>query len=464
MTNTHITELITPTDARYDNARKAWNLTVDQRPAAIAMPRNADEIAGAVTRAAASGYRVAIQGTGHGAPSLGSLDGTVLVKTSAMRGVTIAPAALLARVEAGAVWADVVGAAAEHGLAALAGSSHDVGVAGYTLGGGVSSLSRRYGLAANSVLAAEVVTADGHLHRIDLAHEPDLFWALRGGGGSFAAVTALEIRLIPLQDVIAGVLFFPLDRALDVLRGWRRWVAHVPDEISSSARLLQFPPLPHIPEPVRGRSFVAVEIVHLGNAAKAEKLLAPLRELQPVRDTVSRKTPVDLLGIHMDPPGPVPGVGDGMQLDQLPAEAIDALLAAGGAGLRITAALGGTQAPRRRARSIGTRVRCPDCTGGGLLALRSRHGSRTFRGGDSPRAHRADQAGNGAMAGRTRLPELRRRRSRRNKVLRPGRAGPAAPGQTDLRPGGRVPVEPPGHPRTTDLMPQSNSMTTTRHE
>jgi len=332
MTNTHITELITPTDARYDNARKAWNLTVDQRPAAIAMPRNADEIAGAVTRAAASGYRVAIQGTGHGAPSLGSLDGTVLVKTSAMRGVTIAPAALLARVEAGAVWADVVGAAAEHGLAALAGSSHDVGVAGYTLGGGVSSLSRRYGLAANSVLAAEVVTADGHLHRIDLAHEPDLFWALRGGGGSFAAVTALEIRLIPLQDVIAGVLFFPLDRALDVLRGWRRWVAHVPDEISSSARLLQFPPLPHIPEPVRGRSFVAVEIVHLGNAAKAEKLLAPLRELQPVRDTVSRKTPVDLLGIHMDPPGPVPGVGDGMQLDQLPAEAIDALLAAAGPG------------------------------------------------------------------------------------------------------------------------------------
>jgi hypothetical protein len=318
---------------------------------------SAEELAAAVTYATANGRRVAVQGTGHGAASLDSLEATVLVKTSAMRGVTIAPAALLARVEAGALWGDVVAPAAEHGLAALAGSSHDVGVVGYILGGGLSSLSRRHGLAAQSVLAAEVVTADGRLLRIDASHEPGLFWALRGGGGSFAAVTALEIRLIPFREATAGLLFFPLERAGQVLQTWRAWVAGVPDEMASCGRLIQFPPLPHIPEPVRGRSFVVVEAVHLGCAADTDELLSPLRTLRPVCDTVSRATPRDLLRIHMDPPGPVPGVGDGMLLDELPAEAIDALVTVTGpdSGSRLLSVelrhLGG--ALRRRAADAG---------------------------------------------------------------------------------------------------------------
>ena len=153
--------MVLPGDDRFDQARQAWNLAVDQRPAAVAFPESAADIAAAVGWAAERGLRVAAQGTGHNAGPLGSLADTVLVKTGRMRGIQVDPHTRTARVEAGAVWLDVVHAAAAHGLAALAGSSPDVGVAGYTLGGGMSFLGRSYGLAANNVHAIEMVTADG---------------------------------------------------------------------------------------------------------------------------------------------------------------------------------------------------------------------------------------------------------------------------------------------------------------
>src|SRR6185295_5504701 len=171
-----------------------------------------------------------------------------------MRGVTIDPVARSARAEAGVLWAEVSNAAAEHGLAALAGSSPDVGVVGYTLGGGISWLARKHGLAANNVTAVELVNAEGDLIRADAENRPDLFWALRGGGGSFGVVTALEFSLFPISDVYAGTLFFPLERGTEVLRAWRRWVEDVPEEITSVGRFLQFPPIPDIPEPLRGGS------------------------------------------------------------------------------------------------------------------------------------------------------------------------------------------------------------------
>jgi FAD/FMN-containing dehydrogenase len=159
------------------------------------------------------------------------------------------------------IWIEVVEAAAEHGLAALAGSSPDVGVVGYTLGGGLSWLVRKYGLAANKVTAVELVTADGRLVRADRDNEPDLFWALRGGGGSFGVVTALEFRLYPLTEVYAGVMFWPVERAAEVLNAWREWTATVPDEMTSVGRILQLPPLPDVPEPLRGRSFARRDLV-----------------------------------------------------------------------------------------------------------------------------------------------------------------------------------------------------------
>jgi FAD/FMN-containing dehydrogenase len=155
------------------------------------------------------------------------------------------------------VWQDVTVPAGQQGLATLAGSSPDVGVTGYTLGGGLGWLARRYWLAANSVTAAELVTPDGDLVRADAAHEPDLFWAIRGGGG-VGVVTALEMRLYPVRELYAGDLFFPIRRAAEVLHAWREWTATVPDEITSIGHLVRLPPLPEVPEPLRGRAFIPV--------------------------------------------------------------------------------------------------------------------------------------------------------------------------------------------------------------
>ena len=147
-----------------------------------------------------------------------------------------------ARVAAGEVWLNVVGAAAEHGLAALAGSSPDVGVVGYTLGGGLSWLARKYGLAANSVTAVELVTAGGELVRADRENEPDLFWAVRGGGGSFGVVTAIEMELFPISEVFGGMMLFPIERASEVVATWRAWTDGVSEDVTSCARLLWLPP------------------------------------------------------------------------------------------------------------------------------------------------------------------------------------------------------------------------------
>jgi FAD/FMN-containing dehydrogenase len=324
--------IVLPHDPNWNEARRAWNLAVDQQPAAVALPESAEDVQAVVRWARQRGLRVAPQGTGHNAHPLGALAHTVLLKTERMRGVEIDPRAQRARVEAGVLWAEVTDAAAEHGLAALAGSSPDVGVVGYTLGGGLSWLGRRYGLAANSVTAVELVTAEGDLIRADAEQNTDLFWALRGGGGSFGVVTALEFTLYPVAQVYAGILFFPLDRGAEVLRAWRRWVDEVPDEVTSVGRFLQFPPIPALPDHLRGRSYVVVEAASLLGKDATDELLRPLRELRPELDTF-RVTPVqELKQLHMDPERPVPGAGDGMALADLNDAAIDVLVQTAGAG------------------------------------------------------------------------------------------------------------------------------------
>jgi hypothetical protein len=326
-------KVVLPGDGAFDEARRAWNLAIDQRPAAVAFPESAADVAAAVGWATGRGLRVAAQGTGHGAGPLGPLADTLLLRTGRMRGIRIDPQARVARVEAGVVWLDVVHAAARHGLAALAGSSPDVGVAGYTLGGGMSFLGRRYGLAASNVLAIEMVTADGRLVRADHEHEPDLFWALRGGGGSFGVVTALEFRLFPLTHAYAGVLWYPIERGSEVLHTWGELTrGGPPDELTTVSRFLNLPPIPQIPEQIRGKSFVIVEAYHLGDPAEADSLLAPLRALGPVTDTIATVPMPVLSHLHMDPEEPAPGAGDGLMIDRLPSEAIDAFAAAAGPG------------------------------------------------------------------------------------------------------------------------------------
>jgi hypothetical protein len=321
---------VAPGDATWDEARAAWNLAVDQRPALVAIPASAADVVAIVDFARERGLRVAPQGTGHNAAAIASLERTVLVKTSALRSVEIDAPARRARVGAGVLWAEVTGPASEHGLAPLAGSSPDVGVVGYTLGGGLSWLSRRHGLAANSVLAIEIVTADGRLVRTDRDHEPDLFWALRGGGGSFGVVTAIEFALYPAPEVYAGAMLWPWERATEVLKRYVEWCRTAPDAISTSARLLQVPPLPDIPEGLRGRAFVAIDGAYLGDEAAAAEVLAPLRALEPEIDMFASIQAAALSHIHMDPEHPVPGHGDGMVLDELTPAAIEALVAVAG--------------------------------------------------------------------------------------------------------------------------------------
>ncbi|HEX5799553.1 MAG TPA: FAD-binding oxidoreductase [Gaiellaceae bacterium] len=319
-------DVVAPEDEGWDEARQAWNLTVDQRPAAVVLPESAEDVRDTVRFAYEVGLRVAPQGTGHGAAALGDLGDTILLKTERLRGVEIDPEARTARVAAGTIWIEVVEAAAEHGLAALAGSSPDVGVVGYTLGGGLSWLARKHGIGANQVTAVELVTADGRLVRADAETNADLFWAVRGGGGSFGVVTALEFNLFPITEVYAGILWFPIDRAAEILNEWRAWTDGQPEEMTSVGRLLQFPPIPEIPEPVRGQSFVVVQAIFLGDEAEGAALLAPLRALGPVLDTVTTIPITELSQLHMDPEGPAPGAGDGGMLAEVDTELVDTLV------------------------------------------------------------------------------------------------------------------------------------------
>ncbi|HEU5063692.1 MAG TPA: FAD-binding oxidoreductase [Solirubrobacterales bacterium] len=324
--------VLRPNDEGWDAARQAFNLAVDQRPALIAEPRSREEVAAVVRFAAANGLRVAPQRTGHNAGPLGPLEETILLKTNRLDRVVIDAPGRCASVGAGARWEDVVPLASEHGLAALHGSTPDVSIAGYTLGGGMGWYARKHGLAANSVKAIEVVTADGGIRTASPQSEPDLFWALRGGGGNFGVVTALEFELYPVDAVYAGALFFPFERSEEVLKAWLAWTATVPDEVTSVGRMLQFPPFEEVPEPVRGKSFALVEAVFLGGEAEGAELIAPLRDLGPAMDTFATVPPVGIAELHMDPRDPLPAASEHSLLGELNEQAIEELVLAVGPG------------------------------------------------------------------------------------------------------------------------------------
>jgi FAD/FMN-containing dehydrogenase len=324
---------LTAQDTNWNLERGAFNILVDQQPAGIAVPRSANEVSEVVRSALADGKRVAAQRTGHLAEPLGSLADTVLLRTAGLDSVEIDVDAGSARVGAGALWADVVPRASELGLGALHGSAPSVGITGYTLGGGLGFYARKHGLACNRVTAIELVTASGEQVRVDAEKEPDLFWALRGGGGSFGVVTALEFDLLPLREIYAGALFYPAEQASEVLCGWLEWTGSMPEEMTSVGRLLNFPPIPEVPEPFRGRSFTVVEAICCGDPADGERLVAPLRELGSVgMDTMAIQPPAGIADLHMDPPEPVPYWADSMLIGELPPAAMDSLLEAIGPG------------------------------------------------------------------------------------------------------------------------------------
>ena len=333
--HTHLAEalhgaVVLPDDPRYDEARSSFNLLVDQRPAAVAFPSDARDVTDAVAYAQRLGLRVAPQATAHNQAPLGDMEDLLLVNVSRLQDVQVDPGARSVRVGAGVKWDRVAPRLSAHGLAGLHGSSPDVGIAGYSLGGGMGWLARKHGLQTNAVTALELVTADGELIRVDAEHEPELFWALRGGGGNFGIVTAIEFGVFEVDDLYAGALFFPVERAAEVLHTWNAIRPSFPDELMSWASLLHFPPIPDVPALARGRSYAVVMAAFLGSAAEGAALLRPLRELGAERDTFAMVPPVVLGDLAMDPLDPVPFQSTSALLDELPVEGINALLTAAG--------------------------------------------------------------------------------------------------------------------------------------
>jgi FAD/FMN-containing dehydrogenase len=320
-------DLVTPDQPEWDLARRAWNLAVDQRPAMVALPADAGDVLAVVDYAIRNGLKVAPQGTGHNAAAIASLEDTILVSTQRMRGVEIDVAAQTARVQAGTLWLEVTEAATPHGLFPLSGSSPDVGVVGYTLGGGLSWLARKHGLAASNVTAIELVTPDGRLVRATADEHPDLFWALRGGGGNFGVVTAMEFRLFPYGEVYAGMFLWPYERHAEVLRAWYAWTRTAPEEATTSFRIIHFPPLPELPPFLSGRSVVVIDGAYAGEIADGVEAFAGLRALEPEMDTWAASSPAVLSRIHMDPEEPMPYVGDTSLLGELDEAALDAFAA-----------------------------------------------------------------------------------------------------------------------------------------
>jgi hypothetical protein len=301
-------------DADYDKACAAFNLAATVAPAEAVIARNEDQVEAAVRYAADNGLLVRVMSTGHGALSRGPMDEALLIRVELDDRVEIDPLARIARVPAGARWEEVVTAAAKHGLSALHGSSPTVGAVGYLLHGGLSFYGRRHGVAANLVRAIELVTASGNKIRIDTEHDDSLFWALRGGGGGFGVVTAVEIDLIEVAATFSGSLVWSAEHAADLVPAWRDWAASAPREITTSLRLVSGE-LPIVPDELAGRqslwvsgTAVAGSSSEIGAAAQAVaeliKALGPIAH--PAVNTWRRTTPVEVMRTHMDPESPVP--------------------------------------------------------------------------------------------------------------------------------------------------------------
>lgn len=254
-----------PGDEGYDAHRRPLAPTLDPRPALVAEATNIADVHAAVVAARDYDVPFAVQATGHGTHV--PCDDGLLLKTTSMNTVQVDPHRQVAHVGPGAVWGDVLAAASAYGLAPLSGSSNSVGVTGFTLGGGMGWLGRLYGLAADSVLSAEVVTAEGRLVRADAYENADLFWALRGGGGSFGVVTSLEFRLYPVTEVYGGISYFAPERADETLAAYGDWARGAPDAMSTAIVLTT----------VDGRRVLGIKAMYAGGADEAERLLRPLR-------------------------------------------------------------------------------------------------------------------------------------------------------------------------------------------
>jgi len=265
-------------DASYDQARRVWNGMVDRSPEIIVRCATTADVVAAVNFARDKGLVLAVRGGGHNAGGLGVCDDGLVIELSPMRAVKVDTAQRIAYVQGGALWRDLDAATHPHGLATTGGLISTTGVGGLTLGGGLGWLMRKHGLACDNVLAVEIVTADGQVRRASATENPDLFWAVRGGGGNFGVVTSFEFRLHPVSTLYAGMLVFPGPRAPQVLRTYRDVAMNAGDELAVFAGLMTSPD---------GHPIIAIFPAYNGPVKQAEAAVKPFRDLGPVADQVS---------------------------------------------------------------------------------------------------------------------------------------------------------------------------------
>ena len=291
--------MLTKESSGYNQARFGYQRLHPHRPDAIFPVTSAVEVEEAVRYADQHDLRVAVQAAGHGLAE--GIDGGVLITTGDLNGVRVDPDRQTAWIEAGATWQDVAEATAPHGLAPLSGSFPGVGAISYTLGGGLGLMARRYGYAADHVRRIELVTADGVRRNAEV--DPDLFWALRGGGGNFGVVTGIEVDLFEVPTLFGGSLYFDFAKYPAVLEVWREWTRTVPDEVTSAVALVPLPDIPQVPEPIRGKHIAQVQLAILGGGG--EDLITPLRAIgESALDTVGRLPYLESGKIFAEPDRP----------------------------------------------------------------------------------------------------------------------------------------------------------------
>ena len=322
-------EVVAPSDAGYDGARTAWNLTYEHRPALVVVAASSDDVVAAVRFARSTGLRIAVQTTGHGVARAADA-GAMLIDLSRLVDVQIDADARTATVGGGTTWQPVLEAAAASGLAPLLGSTPHVGAVGYTLGGGIGWLARAHGLCRDTLRAAQLVTLDGDVLEVSEASNPELLWALRGGGtAGLGIVTSMTVDLVPVATVYAGNLLYPAEMAPEVMARYADWVADLPAGMTSSIVLMNFPPFEEVPDPLRGRSFVIVRGCFDGPVEEGQALVDTWRAWAPPALDMFGPMPFTAMAtISNDPVDPMPAVVTTEWLTELSGEVIEGLCAA----------------------------------------------------------------------------------------------------------------------------------------
>ena len=325
-------EIIVPGDPSYDEARRIWNGKIDRHPAAVVRCTSNADVSASVSFAAQHDVLLAVRCGGHSTPGYSTCDGGIVVDLRPMNTVEVNAAARTARVQGGAVWAELDAATQEHGLAVTGGRVSDTGVGGLAVGSGSGWLERMYGFTCESLITAQVVTADGQLVTASETENPDLFWGLRGGGGNFGVVTEFVFALHPVGPFLsAGMLLWPRSEAREVIRFYRDFIAEAPDEVAGGVALLTAPPLPFVPEDVQGKPVVGVIYCYVGDLEAGEKAAGRLRDFgSPAMDLI-QPMPYVALQSMLDPGNPR-GIHEYFKVDwlgSLPDEAIDTFVAEG---------------------------------------------------------------------------------------------------------------------------------------